>query len=61
MINTTLGMVDESTLDITEGVVDDDNEYTTWKEYCLDGEIVRRDVHIALKSNVVAQSIAATF
>jgi len=35
MINTTLGMVDESQLIKTEGSIDNENEKTTWVEYCL--------------------------
>lgn len=48
-INTTKGLMDESLLEKKEGVVDNENEYTTWVEYWLDGELVHRSVHVQLK------------
>ena len=52
-------MIDESLLVRTEGVIDDDNEYTTWTEWRLDGKIVKRGAHVRLKKNVFAEGIAA--
>lgn len=48
-ITTTKGLMDEELLEKKEGVVDNDNEYTTWVEYWLDGELVHRSVHVQLK------------
>jgi hypothetical protein len=31
------------------GVVDNENEYTTWVEYWLEDELVHRSAHITLK------------
>lgn len=52
-------MLDESLLVKTEGVLDDENEYTTWQEWRLDGKIVKRGAHVTLKRNIVAEGIAA--
>lgn len=52
-------MMDESLLVKTEGVLDDENEYTTWAEWRLDGKIVKRGAHVTLKRNVLAEGIAA--
>ena len=41
--------MDESLLEKREGIVDNDNETTTWVEYWLDGELVHRSAHVALK------------
>lgn len=48
-VTTTKGMMDESLLEKKEGFVDNENEYTTWVEYWLDGELVHRSVHVQLK------------
>ena len=48
-VTTTKGLMDEELLEKKEGVVDNDNEYTTWVEYWLDGELVHRSVHVQLK------------
>jgi len=61
MINTTKGEMDVSLLVKKEGDMEDDNEKTNWIEYYLDGELVHRSVHVRLKKNVVADSIAAAF
>lgn len=60
-INGVRQMMDESLLVKTEGVVDNENEYTTWTEWRLDGVIVKRGAHVKLKKNVVADGIAAMF
>ena len=52
-IFTTKGMMDESLLEKKEGMIDDDNERTTWVEYWLDGELVHRSVHVHLKKALV--------
>ena len=49
LISTTKGQMDDSLLAKTEGVVDNDDERTTWVEYRLDGEIVHRSAHVTLK------------
>ena len=53
LIHTTKGDLDESTLEKRTGAVDNDNESTTWVEYWLEGELVHRSVHIALKKPMV--------
>lgn len=63
LVNTTKGEMDDSLLEKREGVVDDENEYTTWVEYWLDGELVHRSAHVTLKKmpsfvGVEAASIA---
>jgi hypothetical protein len=49
MVTTTKGEMDEALLEKKEGVVDNENEYTTWVEYWLDGELVHRSAHVTLK------------
>jgi len=53
--------IEESLLEYTEGVLDDENERTVWKEWRLDGKIVKRGVHVTLKKNVAAEAVAAMF
>ena len=57
MITTTKGDMDESLLEKREGSVENDTETTTWVEYWLDGELVHRYVHMALKRGVFADGI----
>ena len=61
-ITTTKGEMEDSLLEKKEGVVDNDNEYTTWVEYWLEGELVHRSVHVKLKKmppiGGIAQPIA---
>lgn len=52
-------MMEESLLEKTDGELDDENEFTTWTEWRLDGKIVKRGAHVQLKKNVVAEGIAA--
>ena len=61
MVTTTKGEMDESLLEKREGSLDNDNETTTWVEYWLDGELVHRSVHVALKKNVSSAVEAASF
>jgi len=49
IVTTTKGDMDDSLLEKREGNVDNDNEYTTWVEYWLDGELVHRSAHVTLK------------
>jgi hypothetical protein len=49
LVTTTKGEMDDSLLEKREGTVDNDNELTTWVEYWLDGELVHRSAHVALK------------
>ena len=49
IVTTTKGDMDDSLLEKKEGFVDNDNEYTTWVEYWLEGELVHRSAHVALK------------
>lgn len=52
-ILTTKGLLDEAVLVKTEGMLDNDNEHTTWQEWRLDGELVKRDVQVRLKKPAV--------
>jgi len=54
-------MIEESLLAKTEGSIDNENEYTTWTEWRLDGKIVKRGAHVRLKKNVAAEAVAAMF
>jgi hypothetical protein len=49
IIPTTKGPMDEALLVRTDGVVDNEDEHTTWVEYRLGGEIVHRSAHVTLK------------
>jgi hypothetical protein len=61
IISTTHGDMDESLLEKKTGNVDNENEYTTWTEYYLNGELVHRSVHVTLKKNVSIEGVAAEF
>lgn len=61
LITTTKGEMDEALLEKKEGFVDNDNEYTTWVEYWLDGELVHRSVHVTLKKALSLGAEAASF
>ena len=61
LVTTTKGDMDESFLEKKEGLVDNDNEYTTWVEYWLEGELVHRSVHVQLKKSVELAVEAASF
>lgn len=52
-ILTTKGLLDEAVLVKTEGMLDNDNEHTTWQEWRLDGELVKREVQVRLKKPAV--------
>ena len=49
IITTTKGPMDESLLEKREGLLDNDNERTTWVEYWMGEELVHRSAHVALK------------
>jgi hypothetical protein len=49
LVTTTKGDMDDSLLEKKEGIVDNDNELTTWVEYWLEGELVHRSAHVTLK------------
>ena len=49
IVTTTHGDMDDSLLDKKEGFVDNEDEYTTWVEYWLAGELVHRSAHVTLK------------
>lgn len=49
IVATTKGDMDDSLLVKQEGIVDNENELTTWVEYWLDGELVHRSAHVTLK------------
>ncbi len=59
IVTTTKGDMDDSLLEKREGSVDNDNESTSWIEYWLEGELVHRSVHVHLKTNVLADGVAA--
>lgn len=62
LISTTKGEMDTSLLEKKEGVVDTENETTTWVEYWLDGELVHRSVDMVLKKyDVSGLPVAASF
>ena len=62
LVSTTKGEMDDSLLEKKEGVVDTENETTTWVEYWLDGELVHRSVHMVLKKyDVSGVPVAASF
>ena len=61
LISTTKGPMDEALLVKKTGVIDNENELTTWTEYWLDGELVHRSAHVNLKKNIFAESAIAGF
>lgn len=61
LITTTKGEMDESLLEKKEGFVDNENEYTTWVEYWLNGELVHRSAHVTLKKTIQLSAEAASF
>lgn len=58
IVNTTKGEMDDSLLEKREGSLDNDTETTSWVEYWLNGEMVHRSVHMALKRGVFADGIS---
>jgi hypothetical protein len=58
IVTTTKGDMDDSLLEKKEGIIDNDNETTSWVEYWLEGELVHRSVHMTLKRNVAGEAVA---
>ena len=54
-------MIEESLLEYTTGVFEDENERTVWHEWRLEGKIVKRGAHVTLKKSVAAEALAAIF
>jgi hypothetical protein len=62
LINTTHGLLEDSTLAKTVGFEDRPQEFVVWVEWKLGDELVRRDAHVILKQgSVVADGIAGGF
>ena len=61
MITTTKGLMPEEQLEKREGVIDNDNEFTTWVEYWHERELVHRSAHVTLKRGMLLVGEAATF
>lgn len=59
IVTTTKGDMDDSLLEKKTGSLDNDKEYTEWVEYWYEGELVHRSVHVHLKTNVLADGVAA--
>ncbi len=49
LVKTIHGEMDERDLRKVEGVIDNDNERTTWVEYWRGEELVHRSAHVTLK------------
>lgn len=49
IVTTTHGPMDDALLLKKEGVVDNENELTTWTEFYYQGELVHRSAHVILK------------
>ena len=58
LVTTTKGEMDDSLLERRDGSVENDTETTSWVEYWLNGEMVHRSVHMALKRGVFADGIS---
>ena len=58
LVTTTKGEMDDSLLERRDGSVENDTETTSWIEYWLNGEMVHRSVHMALKRGVFADGIS---
>ena len=59
LINTTKGEIDDALLERTTGTIDNEIERTTWTEYRLNGELVRRDVDMYLKRGFLMEGVAS--
>jgi hypothetical protein len=53
--------IEESLLQYSEQLIDDENERTVIREWRLEGKIVKRGAHVTLKKNVAAEAVAAMF
>jgi len=61
IIETTIGLLDDSELEKREGVIDNENEYSTWVEYWQHGVLVHRSANVKLKSLAAAKSEIGEF
>jgi hypothetical protein len=61
LIQTTKGEMEESLLEKKTGVVDNENENTTWVEYWLKGELVHRSAHVTVKKQLSLTSEVGGF
>ena len=53
--------MDEALLEHRSGIVDNENELTSWVEYWLGDELVHRSVHVTLKKTPAIGGEAASF
>jgi len=53
--------IEESLLEYSETLIDNEVEHTVVREWRLDGKIVKRGAHVTLKKNVAAEAMAAMF
>jgi len=53
--------IEESRLEYSEHVIDNEDEHTVAREWRLEGKIVKRGAHVTLKKNVAADAVAAMF
>lgn len=49
LVTTTKGDMEDYLLEKRQGIIENDNELTTWVEYWLDSELVHRSAHVTLK------------
>lgn len=49
IVPTIYGPMDDSLLFKKEGVIDNEDEHTTWIEYWLGEELIHRSAHVTLK------------
>lgn len=61
IINTTIGDMDDALLEKREGIIDNDNEYTTWIQYWFEGKVVYRSLQTQFKKTVVFTNGIASF
>jgi len=54
-------MMDEALLDYSQGYIDNENEYTTWQEWKLDGKIVKRGAHVRIKKSPLIEGLVHMF
>lgn len=59
MIFTTHGDMDETLLEKREGIDENETARIAWIEYWLDGELVHRSVHVALKQGLDMSGVIA--
>ena len=52
LIQTTLGLIEETELEFKTGIHENDNEKLTWVEYWKNDELVHRSVDMYLKTGI---------